>query len=248
MTVRKRLVTVLTFHDGVLTRTKMFEPDYRYTHNFVDAWEVDEIVALDITRPGQGSRDTFLAVVREIAGRCFVPLAAGGGVRRLADVETLLHAGADKVVVNTGALDRPALITEIARAYGAQCAVVAIDARRAGDGHEVFAAFGARPTGRTPEAWAKQAEGLGAGEIMITSIERDGSLMGYDLDLCRRVAGAVTVPVLIAGGAGNWQHFADGVVLGGAEAVCTTNVYHFTEASVLSAKARMAAAGISVRP
>jgi cyclase len=245
--LRKRLVTILTFHDGVLTRTKRFEPDYRYTHNFVDAWQVDEIVALDVTRPGQGARETFLSVVREIADRCFVPLAAGGGVRTLADVEILLRAGADKIVVNTGALDRPALIEEIARAYGSQCAVIAIDARQAGEGYEVFAAFGARATGLAPEAWAKRAEARGAGEILITSIERDGSLMGYDTALCRAVADAVTIPVLVAGGAGNWQHFVDGILQGGAEAVCTSNVYHFTEASILSAKAHMAAAGIPVR-
>jgi len=247
VTLRKRLVTLLTFHDGVLTRTKLFEPDYRYTHNFVDAWQVDEIVALDVTRPGQGARANFLAVVGDIAGRCFVPLAAGGGVRALGDVEVLLRAGADKIVVNTGALDRPSLIGEIARAYGSQCAVVAIDARPKGEDYEVLAEFARRATGSTPEAWARQAEAEGAGEILITNVLRDGSLMGYDLALCRRVVDAVTIPVLVAGGAGNWQHFVDGIVEGGAEAVCTSNVYHFTEASILSAKARMAAAGIAVR-
>lgn len=241
------MITVLPFHDGVLTRTKAFEPDTRYTHNLVDLWSIDEIVALDVTRPGRGERANFLAVVRSLAARCFVPLAAGGGVQSLADAETLLRAGADKIVVNTAALERPALIGELARAYGAQAVVVAIDARRAGDDYEVFAAFASRPTGWQPEAWAARAQAEGAGEILITSVERDGSLAGYDLELCRRVADAVSVPVLIAGGAGNWQHFVEGIAKGGADAVCTSNVYHFTEASIQSAKAHLARAGIAVR-
>lgn len=245
--LRKRLVTVLTFNNGTLFRTKLFEPDYRYTHNFVDSWSVDEIVVLDITRSGDG-RDAFFAVVSEFASKCFVPLATGGGIRTLADVRAFMAVGGDKVVVNTGAVENPGLITEIAKNYGAQCVVLSIDARRSADGrYEVFSHFGTRPTGMAPADWARRAEELGAGEVLITSVERDGSLQGYDLELCRQVSEAVSVPVLALGGAGSWKHFADGLAAGGASAVCTQNIYHFTEASIASAKAFLAKQGFAVR-
>jgi cyclase len=250
--VRKRLVTVLTFQDGVLFRTKMFQPDYRYTQNFVDASLVDEIVALDITRssPGAlaGRRDEFAAVIDRLARKCFVPLATGGGIRTIEDVAWHMKRGADKVIVNSGAIDDPSLIGRIAQQYGSQCVVVSIDAKsRPSGGWEVFAGCGQRPTGLDVTAWAKRAQEEGAGEVFLTSIDRDGSLEGYDLELSRSVADSLTIPVLICGGAGNWQHFVDGVLIGGASAVCTANIYHFTEASVQSAKKFMSSAGIPVR-
>lgn len=245
--LRKRVITVLTFNDGVLFRTKLFTPDYRYTLNFVDSWSVDEIVVLDVTRPGHGSRANFEEVIARFARNCFVPLAAGGGIRTLDDVARALDLGADKVVVNTAALARPAFITEIAERYGSQCVIVSIDARNTGDGYEVMSAFASEPTGRTPVDWAREAVALGAGELLVTSIERDGALQGYDLELCRSVADAVTIPVLIAGGAGNWKHFAAGFAEGHASAVCTTNIYHFTETSIRSAKSYLAGRGIAVR-
>ena len=245
--LRKRLVTVLTFNDGVLFRTKQFVPDYRYTLSFVDAWSVDEIVVLDITRPSQGDRENFYEVVSEFARKCFVPLAAGGGVRSIDDFKTLLRRGADKVVVNTGAVERPELITEAARLYGAQCVVVSIDAKKTNGTYEVFTGFGAESTGLEPGEWARQAQELSAGEVLITSIEKDGSLEGYDNELNRTVAEAVDVPVLVCGGAGKWQHFVDGFNEGQASAVCTTNIYHFTETSIKSAKSYLRNAGIEVR-
>jgi cyclase len=246
--LRRRLITVLTFNDGVLFRTKLFRPDYRYTMNFVDAWSIDEIVALDVTRPGQGDREAFYEVVRDLARKCFVPLSCGGWVRTIDDVHTLLRMGADKVVVNTGAIDSPELVTRVAELYGAQCVVVSIDALRLADGtYEVYAEQGTRATGLRPDAWATRAEELGAGEILVTSIEKDGSLEGYDNALNRLVSDAVAVPVLASGGAGKWQDFVDGFVEGGASAVCTTNIYHFTETSIRSAKAFLQRAGIPVR-
>lgn len=246
--VRNRLVTVLTLNDGVLFRTKHFVPDYRYTLNFVDLWSIDEIVVLDVTRPGQGDRAHFYDAVSRLAGNCFVPLAVGGGVRSIEDARTLLSVGADKIVINTGALERPELITEIASAYGAQCVVVSIDAQPLGDGaYDVRSQFGTVATGQSPDAWAQRAQALGAGEIFVTSIEKDGSLEGYDNVLNRMVADAVTVPVLACGGAGSWQHFVDGFTIGGASAVCTTNIYHFTDTSIRSAKRYLDRAGIAVR-
>ncbi len=243
-----RLVTVMTFSDGVLFRTRAFTPDYRYTLNFVDAWSVDEIVVLDVTRPGQGDKKSFFDVIGHFSSNCFVPLSAGGGIRTLDDVRAFLSLGADKVVVNSGAFERPELIAEIARAYGSQCVVVALDALRKPDGtYEVMSHFGKNPTGLSPGQWAKRVQELGAGEILVTSIERDGSLDGYDTALCRQVADAVSVPVLICGGAGSWKHFVAGVREGGASAVCTANIYHFTETSIVSAKRYMASHGITVR-
>jgi cyclase len=239
---------VLTFNDGVLFRTKLFQPDYRYTLNFVDAWSVDEIVVLDVTRPGHGERQSFFEVIQGFARQCFVPLAAGGGIRAMADVQHYLALGADKVVVNTAAVERPAFIGEIARRYGSQCVVLSIDAKKKADGgYEVWSHFASRPTGLTLEDWARRGEELGAGEILITAIERDGSLEGYDLELCRRVADTVGIPILILGGAGNWKHFVDGFTQGHASAVCTQNIYHFTEGAIRSAKTFLDRAGIPVR-
>ncbi len=246
--LKKRLITVLTFNDGVLFRTKDFSPDYRYTLNFVDAWSVDEIVVLDITRPDFGKKENFFSVVSDFADRCFVPVAAGGGVRNTDDFKALLGLGADKVVINTQAVMRPEFITEAARLFGSQCVVVSIDAKKNKEGsYEVYTEFGTKPTGLDPAAWAKKAQESGAGEIMITSIDKDGSLEGYDNELNRIVADSVEIPVLVSGGAGKWQDFVDGFSQGKASAVCTTNIYHFTENSIKSAKIFLKNSGIDVR-
>lgn len=245
--LRKRLITVLTFNDGVLFRTKLFRPDYRYTLNFVDAWSVDEVVVLDVTRPGEGVRANFEQVVADFARRCFVPLAAGGGVRTLDDARRLLGVGADKIILNTGALERPEFISEVAQAYGSQCAVISIDAKLEPSGeYRVYGGLGQRATEWTPADWAREAERRGAGEILITSIDRDGWLQGYDVPLCRSVIEAVTVPVLTLGGAGNWEHLAEGFRAGAAGA-CTQNIYHFTDRSIRAAKTYLKGAGVNVR-
>lgn len=246
--LRKRLVTVLTFNDGVLFRTKLFEPDYRYTQNYIDAWSVDEVVILDVTRPGKGDRENFYKVVEHFARTCFVPLAVGGGIRDLDDVRKLMSLGADKVVLNTGAIERPELITETARQYGAQCAVLSVDAKKNDDGgYEVYSSFGTKPTGMTPGEWSEKGEELGAGEVMITSIERDGWLQGYDIELCTQVHNAVSIPVLVLGGAGSWKHFTEVFQACDVSAVCTQNIFHFTEQSIHSAKTFLARKGIDVR-
>lgn len=246
--LRKRLITVLTFDHGVLFRTRSFNPDYRYTLNFVDAWSVDEIVALDITRPAQRERKSFYDVIELLARKCFVPLAVGGGVRTIEEIGALLKAGADKIVINTEAVRRPEFVEEAARFAGSQCITVSIDARKdTKGGYEVFSHFGTMATGLRPVEWAQKVEELGAGEILITSIDKDGSLEGYDNELNRLVAEAVNIPVLVCGGAGKWQDFVDGFQKGKASAACTTNIYHFTERSIKSAKKHLHDAGIPVR-
>lgn len=239
---------MLTLNDGVLFRTRSFQPDYRYTANLVDAWSVDEIVLLDITRPGNGDKVHFFDAVKDLAAKCFVPLAAGGGIRSVDDVKNYLDAGADKIVINTGAVERPELITEAARLFGSQCVVVSIDAKaHPNDAYEVHTHFGAEPTGWRADGWAREAQDRGAGEILISSIDKDGTLEGYDNRLNRLVSGTVDIPVLVCGGAGKWQDFVDGFVIGKASAVCTTNIYHFTETGIRSAKRFLLDAGIPVR-
>ena len=246
--LRKRLVIVLTFNNGVLFRTRNFIPDYRYTLNFVDAWSVDEIVVLDITRPGEGDPENFRKIVELLAENCFVPLAAGGGVRTLEDMKQLLDIGADKIILNTAVKDNVSLVTEAANRFGSQCVVVSVDAKKQKDGdYEVFCGFGKENTGSDPATWAKRAEEAGAGEILITSIDKDGTLEGYDNELNRLVSEAVDIPVLVSGGAGKWQDFVDGFEKGKASAVCTSNIYHFTESSIKNAKQYLDKAGIPVR-
>jgi imidazole glycerol-phosphate synthase subunit HisF len=245
--LRKRFITVLTLNDGTLFRTKLFKPDYRYTLNFVDAWSVDEIAILDVTRDDNPDREKFFKAVSEFARTCFVPIAVGGGIRKLDDVARYMDAGADKVIVNSGAIDNPALITDIAEAYGTQCVVLSIDARKSESGYQVMSHFAAEETGRDPAAWAKEGEALGAGEILITAIERDGALQGYDLDLTARVADAVTIPVQALGGCGNWNHMAAVLAVPGVSAACTQNIYHFTEQSIATAKKFLTSQGWAMR-
>jgi len=245
--LRSRVVTVLTFNDGVLFRSKIFTPDYRYTANFVDAWSIDEIVLLDITRPEHRNPEQFPQVVSEFSKKCFVPLCVGGGVRSLDDFRRYLDLGADKIAINTAALEQPELITQAARRFGSQCVVVSIDARKDGDDYRVYKNCGREPTDWRPADLARRAEELGAGEILLTSIDRDGSLEGYDNVLNELVADSVSIPVIVCGGAGKWQDFVDGFEIGKAEAVATTNIYHFTETSIKSAKQYLMKHGINVR-
>ena len=238
----------MTINDGVLFRTRNFIPDYRYTLNFVDAWSIDEIIILDITRDRIKDKRRFFCAVENFAKNCFVPLAVGGGVSCIDDFSKLLGLGADKVTLNTQAIEQPELIRSAAKKYGTQCVVVSIDAKKINDNkYEVYSEFGSKPTGLTPEEWAKKAEDLGAGEILITSIDKDGSLEGYDNELNYLVSESVTIPVLAAGGAGKWQDFVDGISIGKASAVCTTNIYHFTESSISSAKQYMMHNNVHVR-
>ena len=240
--LKKRLIAALALNNGVLFRTKLFRPDYRYTLNFVDLWSIDEIVALDVTRPGEGERKNFEAAIEKIAENCFVPLTVGGGVKSLDDVKRLFDIGADKIAINTAALDRPAFITELAHKLGSQAVVVSMDAYP--NGH-IFSECGTHGTGRYVDEWARECEQRGAGEILLTAIDRDGALQGYDLALVKRVVDAVRIPVIALGGCGNWKHAAD--LLKIADGACTQNIYHFTETSIMGAKAFLKQQGVPVR-
>ena len=212
-----------------------------------DAEGADEVVFLDITASSDG-RATMVDVVRRAADRVFIPLTVGGGVRTVDDGRRLLRAGADKVGVNSAAVAAPGIIADLAEEFGAQCVVVAIDARRAGPSWEVHTHGGRRPAGIDAVEWAARAAGLGAGEILLTSMDRDGTREGFDLALTRAVVDAVDVPVVASGGVGTLQHLVDGAVEGGADAVLAASIFHFGEHTVAEAKQVLAAAGVTVRP
>jgi cyclase len=213
-----------------------------------DAEGADELVFLDITASSDG-RDTMVEVARRTAEEVFIPFTVGGGIRSVEDARRMLRAGADKVSVNTSAVQRPELITEIAAEFGAQCVVTAIDARRRADaGWEVVIHGGRTPTGRDALEWVQEAVQRGAGEILLTSMDRDGTRDGFDLDLTKAVADAVDVPVIASGGVGTVDHLADGVLVGGADAVLAASIFHFGEHTIAEAKAAMAARGIALRP
>ena len=213
-----------------------------------DAEGADELVFLDITASADGRR-TMVDVVARTAEEVFIPFTVGGGIRRLDDARALLRAGADKVSVNTAALERPELITELADEFGAQCVVVAIDARRKPPGGwEVHTHGGRRSTGIDAVGWAARCASLGAGEILVTSMDRDGTYDGFDVPLTRAVVDAVPVPVIASGGVGTLDHLVEGAAAGGADAVLAASIFHRREHTVAEAKAHMAAAGVPVRP
>ena len=210
----------------------------------------DEITFLDITASSD-ERDTMVRVVEEVASQVFIPLTVGGGIRALDDVRRMLSAGADKVSINTAAVHEPELVSRASGRFGAQCIVVAIDAKRVGGAKplrwEVFTHGGRRPTGLDVIEWAARMAELGAGEILLTSMDRDGTKDGFDLELTRAVANAVSVPVIASGGVGNLEHLAQGVLEGGADAVLAASIFHFGEHTIAAAKRHMAGRGIEMR-
>ena len=215
-----------------------------------DEQGADELAFLDITASSDG-RDLIVGVVESVAAQVFIPMTVGGGVRTVRDVRRLLNAGADKVSINTAAVENPQLIKEAAGRYGAQCIVVAIDAKRmAGDGAprwEVFTHGGRRPTGIDALDWGRRMEQYGAGEILLTSMDRDGTRGGFDLELTRAFSAALTIPVIASGGAGNLDHLVEGVLQGRADAVLAASIFHYGEYTVREAKEHMARHGIEVR-
>jgi cyclase len=211
-----------------------------------DAAGADELCFLDITASHE-NRDTIFDVVTRTAEACFMPLTVGGGVRTVEDIRKLLTCGADKVSINTAAVNNRAFVKEAAEKFGDQCIVVAIDAKRAGNAWEIFTHGGRNPTGIDAVAYAQEVVSLGAGEILLTSMDRDGTRRGFDIALTRAIADAVTVPVIASGGVGNLDHLVEGIRDGHATAVLAASIFHFGEYSVRQAKEHMAKAGLPVR-
>jgi cyclase len=251
MALAKRLIPCLDVDSGRVVKGINFV-DLRYAGDPAelaaryDADCADELVFLDITASAQ-RRPILLDAVRRTADSVFIPLTVGGGIRSLADIDSLLRAGADKVSLNTAALERPALITEAAERFGEQCVVVAIDARRDGAHHTVFSHGGRADTGRDAVAWAAEAADRGAGEILLTSMDRDGTGRGYDLELTRAVAVAVPTPVIASGGAGNPEHVREVLSDGAADAALAASIFHYDAYPIPVVKGYLHTHGVAVR-
>ena len=256
MALAKRIIPCLDIDNGRVVKGVQFV-DIRDAGDPVevarryDAEGADEITFLDITASSD-NRDTIVHVVEQVAEQVFIPLTVGGGIRKVEDVRTMLNAGADKVAINTAAVFNPDFVREASGKMGSQCIVVAIDAKQvSGEGEpprwEIFTHGGRKPTGLDAIAWAQKMADYGAGEILLTSMDRDGTRAGFDLALTRAIADAVPVPVIASGGVGNLDHLAEGVLEGGADAVLAASIFHFGEYTVHEAKECMARRGIEVR-
>lgn len=250
--LKRRLIPSLLVRDGRIVQSICFNHTNVIGNvitavDFFNGWACDEILILDVSRNRSG-RDEFIAILDGLSERCFVPLTVGGWIEDLGEIERLLQHGADKVVINTYAFRHPEFITDAARKFGNQCIVASIDAKLNDAGqHEVFVDRGREATGTIASDWARKAESMGAGEILITSIDQDGMRKGYDLDLIVAVTRAVSVPVIAFGGVGHWNHLVEGIQIGHADAVSAGNIFHFTEHSTKKAKEFMRDAGVPVR-
>ncbi|MDB5714097.1 MAG: hisF [Sphingomonadales bacterium] len=251
MSVRVRVIPCLDVANGRVVKGVNFV-DLRDAGDPVeiarayDAAGADELCFLDIGASHEG-RDTIIDVVRRTAEVCFMPLTVGGGVRSADDARALLLAGADKVAVNSAAVARPELVADIAERFGSQCVVASVDARRVGDGWEVFTHGGRKATGIDAIAHAIRLAELGAGELLVTSMDRDGTRDGYDLELTRTIADAVAIPVIASGGVGSVGHLVEGVARGHASAVLAASIFHFGDVTIAEARQALAAAGLPVR-
>lgn len=249
--LKVRVLPTLLYKETGLVKGKRFD-SWRIVGSAVQAIrvyslrEVDELIFLDIAATPNGSRPD-LEMIDDLADDCCMPLTVGGGVRSIEDVQGLLRVGADKVSIGTAAVETPELVREASRRFGSQCIVVSIDALRTAERHEVRVRCGTRPTGLDPVHQARRAEDLGAGEILLTSIDRDGTLEGYDVDLIRKVSQAVAIPVIASGGAGTCGHMVQAVLEGGASAVAAGSMFHFTQQTPLAAKRCLAENGVRVR-
>ncbi len=256
MTLAKRIIPCLDVKDGRVVKGVQFV-DIRDAGDPVEVAQrydfegADEITFLDITASSD-NRDTIVHVVERVAEQVFIPLTVGGGIRKIEDVRLMLNAGADKVAINTAAIFNPDFVKQVSDRVGSQCIVVAIDAKKvsaagAPKRWEIFTHGGRQSTGLDAIEWAQKMAAFGAGEILLTSMDRDGTKSGFDLELTRAVADAVPIPVIASGGVGNLQHLADGVTVGHAEAVLAASIFHFAEYTVQQAKEYMAGRGIEVR-
>jgi len=248
---KKRLIPILLLRNGWLVQSKGFSR-YQNLGNPITAvkrlseWASDELIYLDISREetydlrrddlGNPNRSSLLEIIRDVSKVTFMPITVGGRIRTLADIESRLAAGADKIAINTIAVENPSFIEAAAKEFGAQCIVVSIDAKSRPTGYEVMIHGGTVPTGHQPALWAKQVENMGAGEILINSIDRDGQKTGYDLALIGEVTNATALPVIACGGVGQWAHFADALANTKVDAVAAANIFHYSDQSVYLAK------------
>jgi len=250
--LKARLIPTLLLKDGRMVKTKQFGA-YRDVGNprtvakVYDAQKADELIFLDITATEE-NRHFLIETIETVAEECFMPLTAGGGIRTVEQAREILRHGADKIAVNSAAVEHPEFITELSQAFGKSTVIVSIDFKENAQGKkEVFSTRGTVSTGLDPVAWAQEAEHRGAGEILLTSIDREGTMTGYDLDMISAVANAVSIPIIASGGVGTIQDLVDGIQIGKASAVSAASIFHFTDQSIFKAHSHMKQAGLAVR-
>ncbi len=232
--LKKRIIITLCLKDGVLFRTKKFQPDYRYTKNFVDLWHLDELILIDISK--KKFQKNFINNIKKFSKNFLVPLTVGGGIKKLEHVQTMMDAGADKVVVSTGAFENKKLLDQISKNYGSQAIISSIDCKRVNDKYLLMKNHGKELVKEKPLDWAKHCINSGAGELLINNIDFDGSLLGFDLKLVKLFSKNVNLPIIALGGAGNWEHILELFNKTNISGACTQNIYHFTNQSLLSLK------------
>ena len=250
--LKHRLIPNIILNNGDIVQSVNFEHPNIIGNavtavDFFNSWAVDEIIILDVSRDNL-QREKFHKIIHGLSKRCFIPLTVGGWITNTNEIQKILSEGADKISINTEAFRNPDFIKEATSIFGSQCIVVALDVKKDNQGkYEVFVDRGRENTGLDPVDWARKMQKLGAGEILLTSIDREGTKAGYDLELISRVSNAVTIPVIAFGGVGKWQDFVDGINIGKADAVSAANIFHFTEHSTFNAKDFMIRSGLNVR-
>ena len=244
--LKKRLIIVLTFNDGVLFRTKKFIPDYRYTKNFVDLWKADEIILLDISKKKLSKK--FIDIVNFFSKNCFLPVSVGGGINNLKNIDLLFKNGADKIVLNSSTFKNSKLIKKASDIYGSQAIIHSVDIKKTNKNkYTVMINNGKFDTNLSPFQWAKIAIDNGAGELLINNIDNDGSLSGFDIDIIKKLSKKFKSPMLALGGGGNWEHFLELFKKTDISACCTQNIYHFTNTSLSSLKKYLQGNKINIR-
>jgi len=250
--LKHRLIPNIILNNGNVVQSRNFKHTNVIGNavtavDFFNSWAVDEIIVLDVSR-NTDDRENFLKIIQGLSKRCFVPLTVGGWITSIEDIEVLLKSGADKVSINTEAVKNPQFVRDSSTRFGSQCIVASIDVKiNEHNEYEVYIDRGRKPTSIDPLDWAKTVEKSGAGEIFLTSIDRDGTKEGYDLDLVKKISESVGIPVVSFGGVGKWEHFVDGINIGKADAVSAANIFHYTEHSTFKAKQFLENAGINVR-
>jgi|CXWL01.1.fsa_nt_gi cyclase len=260
---KKRLIPVLLLKNGFLVQSKSFQRHQNLGNPVIavkrlSEWAADELIYLDISRDdvydlkrddlGTPNRSAIMDIIADVSQVAHMPITVGGKIRTLEDIRSRLSHGADKVCINTKPLEDPEFITEAAREFGSQCIVISMDVKKTEDGYKVFSNGGRNPTPLNPVAWAKRVEALGAGEILVNAIDRDGSRTGYDLELIASVADSVQIPVIALGGVGEWEHFGEALDKTNVDAIAAANIWHYTDQSVYLAKKYLYEKGFQVRP
>lgn len=243
--IKKRIIVALTFVDGVLFRTKNFKSDYRYTKNFIDLWSVDEIILIDVSN--KKLQKNFLDIIRYFVENCHVPISVGGGIKKLAQVDEIMSIGVEKVILNSSSYYNFELINKISQKYGTQSIVHSIDCKKTNDNYHVTFENNTTYSNINIEQWVKKLMEQNIGEILINSVDNDGSLLGYDINLVNLLKKHISVPVLVLGGCGNWSHVLELFNKTDVSGACTQNIYHFSNESLLSLKSFLKTNKILIR-